>query len=224
MPPDVIAKHLDSFVAEHPPLTALRPQLTAAVRLVVECAQRGGLVMTCGNGGSASDADHIVGELMKGFRHPRPIAPSETAALVALDEGWSQLAPRLQRGIRAVSLVAHPALVSAIANDNSPELVFAQQVHVLAKPGDVLIALSTSGGSRNTVRAAEVARARGCSVIGMTGSRPCALGRLADVWMAAPATETYRVQEFHLPLYHALCYIAEQALFGDDGPGFAKGS
>ncbi|HYE06451.1 MAG TPA: SIS domain-containing protein, partial [Planctomycetota bacterium] len=116
-------------------------------------------------------------------------------------------------GIRALSLNAHAGLVSAIANDNDPDLVFAQQVHVVAGPADVLIALSTSGGSANVLRAAEVGRERGCRVIALTGGRDCALGRLADCWLRAPALETYRVQEQHLPLYHALCYLAEQELF-----------
>ncbi|MBA2479210.1 MAG: SIS domain-containing protein [Planctomycetes bacterium] len=209
-----MAAALERFAAEHPQLAALRDELARAVALVVDCARRGGTVMTCGNGGSAADADHIVGELMKGFRDPRRIANAESAALIALDPRWRELAPKLQRGIRAQSLCAHPGLVTAIANDNHPELVFAQQVHAIAGPADVLIALTTSGASANVLRAAEVARTRGCRVIAFTGSRPCPLARLADIWLAAPAVETYRVQEYHLPLYHALCYLAEQALFG----------
>ena len=173
------------------------PVLSGAVNDLIACHQRGGTVLVCGNGGSASDADHIVGELMKGFRLPRPLPSAEMTKLIALDPVWSELGLRLQQGIRAQSLVAHTALTSAIANDNSPDLIFAQQVHVIAKPGDIFIGLSTSGGSRNVVRAAEVARARGATVFAFTGSRTCALGALAHRWFAAPGSCRWHQVSMH---------------------------
>jgi D-sedoheptulose 7-phosphate isomerase len=168
--------------------------------------------LVCGNGGSAADAAHIVGELAKGFLLPRAPSPAQHTQLVAAGLDVEQ-APRLQRGVRAIDLSAHAALLMAVSNDLDAELVFAQQTFVYGRPGDVLIALSTSGNAQNVLRAAQVARASGVSVIGFTGASGGDLARCCDVLLNVPATETYQVQELHLPLYHALCAMVEAELF-----------
>ena len=164
-------------------------------------------MLTCGNGGSAADSEHIVGELMKKFRRRRAV-PAAVAAKLPPD-----LVARLEGGLPAVSLVSMTSLLTAFANDVAWETAFAQQVLALARPGDVLMTLSTSGNSANCVHAAEAMRAVGGVVVAFTGARPSALSRVADATIAVPETETYRVQELHLPVYHALCAGVEQALF-----------
>lgn len=206
---------IPSLIADHPTLTPLVPVLTHAVDGVVTSQRAGGWVYTCGNGGSAADADHIVGEFLKGFRAARPPASSDLARLCEIDPAWSELGPRLQWGVRAMSLNAHAAAISAIANDQHPDLIFAQQIYAIGHAGDVVIGMSTSGNARNVVRGLEVARARGLRTIGLTGNQPCAMDPLCDYLIKAPARETYRVQEFHLPLYHALCALVEERL-GED--------
>ena len=200
----------------HPELAALAADFERAVEMLLETSQAGGTIMACGNGGSASDAEHIVGELMKGFLLPRPVPTEFRRALV---ENYGQemgdgLANRLQCGIRAVSLTGHPALTTAYANDMAPDMIFAQQVFGLGKPGDVLIGLSTSGNSPNVVQAFQVARAMGIWRIAFTGETGGKLLGLSDICLRAPARPAYLVQEMHLPLYHALCARVEEALYG----------
>jgi D-sedoheptulose 7-phosphate isomerase len=205
----------DALVERIRELAPLRSALVAAATAVRACHRADGKVLCCGNGGSAADAEHIVGELMKGFLLDRRLPEADVARLRQAGVGELELvAGRLQRGVPAFSLNAHAALTSAIANDLDPSLVFAQQVYACGRAGDVLIGLSTSGEARNVVRAAEVARALGLATIAFTGARPCALDRCA-ITLKAPATETWRVQEYHLPLYHALCAMVEQEAFGN---------
>lgn len=204
---------LAEMLSDHPRLAPCVPALEQAIAAMLATARADGLILACGNGGSMADADHLVGELGKGFRRRRPLPAAERAALTALDPGWDPLADRLQVGLRAVSLGGSSALATAVLNDNDPCLVFAQQVHALARPGDLFIGFSTSGNSANVVRAAQVARARGCTVVAFTGSRESQLAAAAQVAVRAPATETWRVQECHLPLYHALCAAVEFELF-----------
>lgn len=201
------------MLADHPRLAPCVPALQRAIAAMLACARADGLILTCGNGGSMADADHLVGELGKGFRRRRPLADPERSALAALDPAWAPLADRLQVGLRAICLGGASALATAVLNDNDPTLVFAQQVHAIGRRGDLFIGFTTSGNSANVVRAAQVARARGCTVIGFTGSRPSKLAEAADVCVQAPATETYRVQECHLPLYHALAAAVEMELY-----------
>ena len=203
---------LDGLVARYPCLAPLRETIRAAHNLISGCYAVGGKLLICGNGGSCADAGHMVGELMKGFLLPRPLPAGEREALLAA--GGGALASRLQCGLPAVSLAAHQELVSAVANDLGAELAYAQQVQALGRPGDVLVGLSTSGNAENVANAALVARARGLTVIGLTGADGGRLRELADVLIAVPAKETYQVQELHLPVYHAQCAMAEQAAFG----------
>lgn len=164
-----------------------------------------GTLLLCGNGGSAADADHWAGELLKGFASRRPLAAAERARLP------EPLAAKLQSGIRAIPLCGFPALTSAFANDVDPDLTFAQLVHTLGRPGDVLIGLSTSGDSKNVLHAATAARARSMKVLGMTGQGGGALKGLSDIWIGVPARSTPAVQELHLPIYHGLSLMLEEA-------------
>ncbi|MGN0832516.1 MAG: SIS domain-containing protein [Kiritimatiellia bacterium] len=197
----------EELYRSHPALRPCAPAIGRAGALLAAAYRAGGKVLTCGNGGSAADAEHIVGELMKKFRCRRAVPAAVAARLPA------ELVGRLEGGLPAVSLVSMTSLLTAFANDVAWETAFAQQVLALAQPEDVLIALSTSGNSANCVHAAEVMRAVGGKVLALTGAGPSKLGELADVTVAVPATETYRVQELHLPVYHALCAAVEQALF-----------
>ncbi|MBA2481116.1 MAG: SIS domain-containing protein [Planctomycetes bacterium] len=205
---------IGELTRRHPHLASCVPGLERAAALVSACHRAGGQLLACGNGGSAADSDHLVGELVKGFRRPRTLADEQLQRLCALDPvRWGALAPKLQGGMRALSLCAHAALTTAIANDQDPRLVFAQQVHVHGRPGDVLVAFSTSGNSENVVCAAELARARGLTTIAFTGAGGGRLAATCDIVLSSPERDTAMVQEDHLPLYHALCGLVEDDLF-----------
>lgn len=207
---------IDALIASYPALAACREDIEAAKALLIDTARRGGTVLVCGNGGSCADADHIVGELMKGFLLKRPM-DEKTAAEFDAVLGAEAAAPfkqRLQGGIRAISLPSQSAVLSAYANDVDAAYVYAQLVYGYGKPGDLLIGLSTSGNSANVVHAAAVARARGLSTLALTGERESKLSALCDCTVRVPDTETFRVQELHLPVYHYLCAAVEHELFG----------
>ena len=185
--------------------------MTRAVEAICDCHRAGGKVLVCGNGGSAADAEHIVGELVKQFKLPRAISPEHAQLLAPMDAALSQ---KLQRGVAAISLVSQSALTSAIANDTDATMIFAQQVYVYGKPGDVVWGISTSGNSKNVVRALEVAKTFGMTTIGFNGANSADMDALCDILLKAPETETYKIQELHLPLYHAICMTVESELFG----------
>ena len=197
----------------HPELAPLADTLASATEALRACHARNGLILLCGNGGSAADAGHIAGELLKSFLLPRPPLPEQESAL-AHELGDAALAGKLQRGLRAVNLCEASAIVTATANDQSPELIFAQQVFALGRPGDILIGLSTSGNALNVTRAFQVARAAGLATIGFTGAGGGRMDAFCDVLFKVPETETFKVQELHLPLYHALCSMVESECFG----------
>ncbi len=200
----------------YPELEACSADFRAAYHRLEACFASQGKLLVCGNGGGAADAEHIVGELMMGFLAQRPLGADKVAALErALPQEWKAFASSLQEALPAISLVGHPALATAFGNDVRADMVFAQQVLGLGRPGDVLLALSASGDSRNVVNAAYAAKAFGLDVVGLTGRGGGALGRIADFCIRVPADETYRVQELHLPLYHALCAMLEEHFFGE---------
>lgn len=201
---------IDTLIEHYPELSFMRDTLLQIRDTILARLAGGGKLLLAGNGGSAADCDHIVGELMKGFLLPRT---PEGAELAALTEALGPDASRLQRGIPAVSLTAHAGLLSAFANDCDPQLVYAQSLYALGQAGDVLIALSTSGNSQNVLAAVRVARVRGIYTVALTGRDGGALAREADAALIAPAQETYRIQEYHLPIYHALCAELERAVF-----------
>ena len=175
-----------------------------------ECYENGGKLLVAGNGGSAADAEHIVGELMKGFKMPRKPESAFAEKLVAENhELGSVLAENLQGALPAIALDGHPALSTAYMNDCEPLLCFAQQVNGYGKTGDVFLGISTSGNSKNVLFAATTAHAKGLKVIGLTGAKD-----MSDVCIKAPQTETYMIQELHLPIYHYLCLMLEDKFYG----------
>ena len=208
-------KYINNLVDLNPELGPLVSSIEQAIDLLHSCYIGGGTILTCGNGGSASDAEHIVGELMKGFALKRELPPSEKSKFVDLypDEGFD-MSMNLQQGIPAVSLVSSSALMTAILNDLDPTYLFAQQIYSMGREGDVLIAISTSGNSLNVVNAAKVALAKGLSVIALTGEAGGMLENSATVSIKAPSPNVGRIQEYHLPIYHCLCLVLEDRCFG----------
>lgn len=197
---------IDLF-AHYPALAPAADALERAKDLLIETYVSGGKLLLCGNGGSAADCDHIAGELLKGFASERKLTPELRCAL------GEDLASRLQMGLPAISLPSQGAVISAFCNDVDAKTVYAQLTLALAKPGDVLICISTSGNSANVVAAAQTAKALGVRVIALVGEKECALDAYASVVLHAPACETYRVQEYHLPMYHWLCAEVEDYFF-----------
>lgn len=210
---------LARLMARYPSLESVQTDIASGFTLLLDCVEGGGTILACGNGGSAADADHIVGELMKGFQLKRRLSPEQVAAIgVHFPAEAQAIAACLQQGIPAVALSGANAIATAVANDNSPEYVFAQQVYALGRPGDVLVAISTSGNSANVLAAAKVARVRGLKVLALTGRKGGQLWTLADVAIRVPADVVDEIQELHLPVYHCLCSMLEKALFGPDQP------
>ena len=198
---------------DYPALTKNREDIEKAFALLLECAKNDAFVYCCGNGGSAADSEHITGELMKGFILKRPLSAEEKARFSHIENG-AEIASRLQKGIRCISLVSQSGLISAFANDIDPSLVFAQQVYAYAKnENDVLIALSTSGNSLNVANAVIAARAAGIRTVSITGEKDSKLSALSDVTIKLPTAVTYEIQELTLPVYHALCAAVEAAMF-----------
>lgn len=209
-----LMKHINLLVERYPSLESVKDDIVAAYLLVEECYENGGKLLVAGNGGSAADAEHIVGELMKGFKLPRKPKVDFVEKLVAENhELGSVLAENLQGALPAIALEGHHALSTAYMNDCEPLLCFAQQVNGYGKSGDVFLGISTSGNSKNVLYAAITAHARGMKVIGLTGAKDSKLKDMSDVCIKAPQTETYMIQELHLPIYHCLCLMLEDKFF-----------
>lgn len=205
---------LKELTARYPALACVEGDVRAAYDTLHDCFAVGGRVYLCGNGGSAADCEHIVGELMKGFLKLRPIeedAKNEMMKSSPLLDG--ELLSKLQRGLPAISLPHISALNSAFCNDVDAELIYAQSLFALGKRGDVLIALSTSGNAKNVAASLKVAKALGITVIGLTGAKGGFLRENADVCICAPENETFKIQELHLPIYHYLCAAVEEHFF-----------
>ncbi len=210
--PQSYGEVLETLFANYPELTRCEAAIRDAAEIILESFERGGKLLACGNGGSAADSEHVVGELMKSFRFKRPVDP---AFLEAYREANGTEAPSwLEGALPAVSLVSQTALSTAFGNDEASVGTFAQQVYGYGREGDVLLAISTSGSSANVVEAARVARAKGVRVVSLTGSAESELSRISDVCVRVPRVEVFRVQELHLPVYHALCAAVEAAVFG----------
>lgn len=204
---------LRSLLLRLPELKVCRSDIEEAFELLYRCFRKGGKLLCCGNGGSAADCEHIAGELMKGFLKRRPLGGQLREALERQGPEGIRLAEKLQEALPCISLTGATALSTAFANDVEPELTFAQQVQGLGRPGDALLCISTSGNAKNCVCAALTARAAGLNTIVLTGRGGGTLAGLCDVAVRVPAEETYRVQEYHLPVYHALCAGLEAAFF-----------
>lgn len=205
------------LIERYPRLGLCRHELESAVVVICESYRAGHKLICCGNGGSASDSEHIVGELMKGFLLPRKLEGDIAARIrQAAPEDADYLLENLQGALPALSLVNQVALNTAFANDQAPDLSFAQQILGMGQEGDVLLAISTSGNSTNVIYALEMARAKGLKSIALTGKSggKIAARELADVCIRVPEDETFRIQELHLPVYHMLCIAAENEFFG----------
>lgn len=208
-------EQLDLMIERYPKLAVCKEDIKKAYELLEAAYSKGRKLLVCGNGGSASDSEHIVGELMKEFKLKRKVYSDHAAALKAIDSELGQvLADNLQGALPAISLTGHSSLQTAYMNDAVPELVFAQQVNGYGKPGDVFLGISTSGNSKNVLYAAVNAKAKGLKVIGLTGSKENKLMEYADVCIRVPEIETYKIQELHLPVYHCLCLMLEDKFFG----------
>ncbi|MGI5854826.1 MAG: D-sedoheptulose-7-phosphate isomerase [Candidatus Merdivicinus sp.] len=208
---------LDDLIAHYPVLASCSESIQTAFWLMRDSFRQGGKLLICGNGGSAADCDHITGELMKGFLLKRPLPAEHKAALCQMGEAGQLLAEKLQRALPCIPLTGCPALTTAFSNDVDPLLTFAQQVHGYGRPGDVLLAISTSGNAKNAILAVYTAKAAGLKTIGLTGSAGGKLCQLCDTAIRVPENETFRIQELHLPVYHALCAMLESEFFGEDG-------
>ena len=202
--------YVEDLAERYPDLAYLSGCILAAVDKLRECYESGGKILICGNGGSAADAEHISGELLKGFLSKRL---ADDAELERLTAAVGDKAVKLQRGIPAIPLTSLTSVLSAFANDVDAELVFAQLTYALGKPGDALICISTSGNSKNVIAAARVARELGITTVALTGESGGELREICDITLAVPETETYKVQEYHLPIYHAICAELERILF-----------
>lgn len=206
---------IEELIFSYPGLDVCASDIKAAFEVLRDCYRRGGKVLICGNGGSASDAEHIVGELMKGYLLKRPLSDEVRAKLAsASPQDGEYLADRLQGALPAISLVSQTSLLSAIANDTAADMVYAQQVYAYGREGDTLLGISTSGNSTNVTRAMQVARAFGIHTIGLTGRTGGKLKPLCDVCIRVPANDTMLVQERHLPIFHVLCAMLEEEFFG----------
>lgn len=194
---------LNELLNRYPSLWECKNEILEAEKALISLYENKGKLLLCGNGGSCADSEHITGELMKGFLKMRPLSPERKEGLEP------EIADKLQEGLPAIPLTAFSALNTAFCNDVEPSLVFAQPLWVLGNEGDMLMAISTSGNSKNVVAAAKVAKAKGMKVIALTGKKGGALKELADVTIAVPETETFKVQELHLPTYHYLCAKVE---------------
>jgi D-sedoheptulose 7-phosphate isomerase len=211
-----IENHINFLIERYPILDTCRQSIIDAYLLLEECYQKDHKLLIAGNGGSAADSEHIAGELMKRFKILRPV-PSEFADRIkAIDPVRGEnLAHNLERGLMAIPLVAHGALSTAYINDVDGLGVFAQQLYGFGRLGDVFLGISTSGNSKNVINATVVARALGVKVIGLTGAEGGELAKVADVAIKVPETETYMIQELHLPVYHCLCLMLEDHFFGN---------
>lgn len=192
-------------------LEICRNEILEAYETILGCYKKGGTVLICGNGGSAADSDHIVGELMKGFLKKRPL-PDKHKKLIEDED----LYINMQGSLPAISLASQTALMTAFINDVRADMVYAQMVYGYRNINNILIAISTSGNSRNIINAVKVASAFKMKTIGFTGQGGGQLSSLCDVMLKMPAVETYRVQEFQLPVYHALCAMVESEMFEEE--------
>lgn len=206
---------LDELLARYPELTDLKADIQKAYELIVNSFESGGKLLACGNGGSAADADHIVGELMKGFLKKRPLPINEREKFRAAGDETG-IGAHLQIGLPAISLCAHAGLMTAFMNDCNAEDVFAQQVYGYARNSlDILIGLSTSGNSKNVVNAVIAARAVGIPSVAITGQKESRLSELCTVCIRLPSAETFKIQEYTLPVYHCLCAMVEEYFFAE---------
>ena len=207
---------VDELINRYPELKVCRQSIIDAYNILEKCYEDGNKLLIAGNGGSCADSEHIVGELMKGFKSPRKLDDSIQKALKEVDSSCGEeLANKLQGALPAIALVDHQALNTAFINDveNGGNLAFAQQIMGYGNKGDVFLAITTSGNSKGIYNACVVAKAKGLKIIGLTGKDGGKLKTIADVSIIAPSNETFMIQELHLPIYHCLCLLLENKFF-----------
>lgn len=205
---------ITELLNRYPSLCECKAEIENAAKAIIDCYENGGKLLLCGNGGSSADCEHIVGELMKGFLSKRPLSEEQKAEMKAnCPEIEGKYLSLLQRAVPAIALPSFTALNTAFCNDVEPELVFAQGLMWLGEKDDVLLCISTSGNSKNVVAAALTAKALGLKTIGLTGKTGGRLKSICDICVCVPETETFKVQELHLPVYHYLCARVEEKLF-----------
>lgn len=210
-----LEKHVDFLIERYPVLKPMVWEIIHSYLIMETCYKNDGKLLIAGNGGSAADSEHMVGELMKRFKTPRPVTEDYAKKLKEADPLRGEVLSRnLERSLMAIPLVSHEALTTAYINDVDGLGVFAQQLFGYGRPGDVFLGISTSGNSRNIMNATVVARASGIKVIGLTGSFGGELAKVADVCVKVPEIETYLIQELHLPIYHCWCLMLEDKFFG----------
>ncbi len=211
-----LMKHIDLLMKRYPSLETVKNEIIGAYLIMEQSYSNDGKLLVAGNGGSAADSEHMVGELMKGFKKQRKLSKEYADALINVDSKLGKiLSEKLQGTLPASSLNGHIALTTAYMNDCDPLLCFAQQVNGFGSAGDVFLGISTSGNSKNILYAATVAKAKGMKVIGLTGESENKLQKYSDVCVKAPQKETYMIQELHLPIYHCWCLMLEDKFFGD---------
>lgn len=210
-----LQKHINLLMSRYPVLKSIKQEIIDAYFVMEDSYSKGYKMLIAGNGGSAADSEHIVGELMKKFKIPRPVSKEFAQKLKLIDvKRGSDLAKKLECSLVAIPLVAHEALTTAYINDVDPLDVFAQQLFGYGKEGDVFLAISTSGNSKNIMNATVVARAIGIKIIGLTGAKGGEMAEVADICVKVPEIETYMIQELHLPIYHCWCLMLEDKFFG----------
>ena len=211
-----LMKHIDILIDRYPKLIVCKDDIIKAYEILQEAYSNERKLLVCGNGGSASDSEHIVGELMKEFKLKRKVYTDQAEAMKQIDpEMGATLAENLQGALPAICLTGHSSLTTAFMNDANADLVFAQQVNGYGKANDVFLGISTSGNSKNVCYAAITAKSKGLKVIGLTGEKESKMTVLGDVCIRVPETETYKIQELHLPVYHCLCLMLEEKFFGN---------
>lgn len=207
-------KYLDELTKRYPVLDCVKARILESYEILESCYEDGGKLLIAGNGGSCADAEHIVGELMKGFVKKRAVSEEFSKLLMKVDpERGKELSLKLQGGLPAIALTGHPGLSTAYSNDVDGDLIFAQQTYGYGKKGDVLLGISTSGNSKNVMYAMTVAKALGMKTIALSGKDGGLLKETADVSIVVPEQETFKIQELHLPVYHALCLMLEERFF-----------
>lgn len=210
-------KHIDLLVKRYPILKSIENEIIEAYLIMEQAYLNNCKLLIAGNGGSAADSEHIAGELMKRFKLPRPVSSDFRQKLISVDsEIGEEMSNNLECSLMAIPLVAHEAMSTAYINDVDGYGVFAQQLFGYGQTGDVFLAISTSGNSKNIINASVVAKAMGIKIIGLTGISGGKLAKYADVNVCAPERETYMIQELHLPIYHCWCMMLEDKFFGKD--------
>ena len=211
-----VSKHIELLIERYPKIECCKENIIEAFFTIKDSYEKGGKLLIAGNGGSAADSEHIVGELMKAFVLPRKLDEKYRDNLIGVDNDLGTiLADNLQGALPAIALDGHLALSTAYMNDCEPLLCFAQQINGFGTKNDVFLGISTSGNSKNILFASVCAKAKGMKVIGLTGEKDSKLSAMADICIKAPDKETFKIQEYHLPIYHCLCLMLEEHFFGE---------